>query len=100
MGHQSLNVVGFDAATVEDSQARSPFGSEIRRRQLPQEPMRFRCHFWRRRATRTNRPDRFVSKDNTRELGTGQRGYASMEVPLQDLLRPACLAVGKQFPNA
>src|SRR6202521_4812278 len=39
LSHQSLDVVGFDAAAVEDSQTGGAFKSKIRRRLLPQEPV-------------------------------------------------------------
>ena len=100
LSHQSLDVVGFDAAAVEDSQPGSAFRSKTRRRLLPQEPVRLGSHFRSRRAARANRPNRLVSKDDTRELGTGQRGHAAAELALEDLLRFAAFPLGKQFADA
>src|SRR5579863_164234 len=100
LSHQSLDVVGFDAAAVEDSQTGSAFGSKTCRRLLPQEPVRFGRHFRRRRAARANRPNRLVSKNDTRELGTGQRGHATVELAFKNLFRLAAFPLGEQFANA
>src|SRR5580700_4695704 len=97
---QSLDVVGFDAAAVEDSQTGSAFGSKTCRRLLPQEAVRLGSHFRRRRAARANRPNRLVSKDDTRELRTGQRGYAAAELAREDLLCLAAFPFGEQFAHA
>src|SRR6202521_1255119 len=100
LSHQSLDVVGFDAAAVEDSQTGSAFRSKIRRRLLPQEPVRLGSHFRRRRAARADRPNRLISNDDTRELGTGQRGHAAAELAREDFLGLAAFPLCKQFADA
>src|SRR5579864_1422268 len=66
LSHQSLDVIGFDAAAVEDSQTGSAFRSEPYRRLLPQKPVRLGSNFRCRSAARTNCPNRLVSKNDTR----------------------------------
>src|ERR1035437_8459285 len=100
LSHQSLDIVGFDAATVEDSRPGSAFGTKTCRCLLPQEPVRISRHFRSRRAARANRPYRFVSKDDTRELGSGQRGRAAAELAFEDFLGPAAFALGQCLAHA
>src|SRR5579864_596426 len=100
LSHQSLDVIGFDAAAVEDSQPRSALRSKTRRRPPSQEPVRFGGHFRRRRAARANCPNWLVGKNDTRELGAGQRGYAAAELPLKDFLGLAAFPLGEQFADA
>src|SRR5579864_927341 len=100
LSHQSLDVVGFDAAAVEDSQACSALRSKTRRRLPSQEPVRLGGHFRRCRAARANCPNWLVGKNDTRELGTGQRGHAAAELAREDFLGHAAFPLGEQFADA
>src|SRR6266853_3654338 len=98
--HQPLDIVGLDASAVEDSQTTGAFRRKHRRCLLAQEPVRFRSDFRSRRAARANRPDGLVSKNDTRELRTGQRGHAAAKLPFKDLLRLTAFTLGKQLSHA
>src|ERR1700676_2704656 len=98
--HQPLDIVGFDAAAVENSQPAGPFWRKHLRRLLPQESVRFRGNFRSRRAARADCPDRFVSKNDTRELRTGKHGPAPPKLPRQDLFGLAVLTLCQQLPHA
>src|SRR5690242_9668625 len=73
LSHQTLYVVGFDAAAVENTDGLCQFWGEFPLRALPQVTVRRCGNFRRCRFARANCPDWLVGYQNTGELFPGQR---------------------------
>src|SRR6266403_1313514 len=71
--HQPLNIVGLDAAAVENPQGGGMADGELLPRASPKNPMSCGGNFRGRRAARADGPNRFVRNQNTGELFGGQR---------------------------
>ena len=71
--HQSLDVVGLDAASVEDAKCGGSLGCELGRHARPNVFVRRRSHFRRSGAAGTDGPHRLIRNENTREFRSGQR---------------------------
>src|SRR5713226_3696545 len=100
LGHQTLNVVGFDAATVENPQG----GGEVDGKSLtcasPENAMGFGGNFRGRGAARADGPNGFVSNQNTGELLRCQRAGATVELAAEHLFGEAGVAIFLCFTYA
>src|SRR5712671_1254566 len=61
LSHQSLDVVGFDAAAVQNTQGLGLLGGELSLRALAKKTVRRGGNFWRCRLARADSPDWLVS---------------------------------------
>src|SRR6202022_2529385 len=100
LGHQSLNIVGFDATTVQNPQGLGLLGGEFPRRALSQEPMRRCGNFRRSRLARANCPNWLVGYQNTGELFGGQRAWTACKLGLTNFFGAPGFAVLPQFADA
>src|SRR3989440_4041922 len=98
--HQPPNIVGLDAAAVENPEGGGEGDGKLLPRASPKNPMSCRGNFRGRRAARADGPNRFVCNQNTGELVRGQRAGAAAELAAEHLFGKASLAVLLRFSQA
>src|SRR5258708_13580682 len=100
LSNQAMNIVGSDAAAVQNPQGLGLLGGKFSLRALPEKTV-YRCGNFRRcRLTRANCPDWLVSYQNTGELFGGQRAGAPGKLSLANLFRASGFSVLQQFADA
>src|SRR5256886_14026126 len=98
--HQPLNIVGLDAAAIENPEGGGVADGELLPRASPEKPMSFGGNFRCRGAARADGPDRLESHRNTGELLRGQRAGAAAELPAENLFGKAGVTVFLRFSEA
>src|SRR6267378_4627017 len=95
--HQPLYVVRLDAATIKNPQRGGLTHRKLLPSASPEEPVSFGGNFRGRGTARANGPDWLVRNQNTGELVGGQRTRATGELPAENFLRQASVAVFLRF---
>src|SRR5882762_3714863 len=85
--HQSLDIVGLDAAAVQNTHRPGLLRGKLSLGTLPQKTVRPCGNFRRCRFACANCPDWLVGYQNTGELFRGQRARPAQELPFADFFR-------------
>src|SRR6267378_6875714 len=95
--HQPLNVVRLDAATIKNPQRGGLTHGKLLPSASPEESVSISGNFGGCSTARANGPDWLVRNQNTGELVGGQRTRATGELPAENFLRQASVAVFLRF---
>src|SRR6267378_7694767 len=98
--HQPPNIVRLDAAAIKNPQRGGLTHRKLLPGASPEEPVSFGGNFGGRGTARANGPDWLVRNQNTGELVGGQRAGATGELPAENFLREASVAVFLRFTQA
>src|SRR6266446_6555554 len=95
--YQPPNVVGLDAAAIKNPQRGGMTHRKLLPSASPEESVSIGGNFGGRGTARANGPDWLVRHQNTGELVGGQRARATGELPAENFLGQASVAVFLRF---